>query len=203
MSLLFETIKVANRQLINVAYHNARLNASRAAIFGASGNWDLSSVIRIPDHLTDATYKCRVEYGRDIELVEFIPYQQRVLKKLYLVEDNEISYSHKYTERKALNDLKSKIDDSPNSDILIVKNGLITDTSYSNIVFFDGKSWITPDSPLLPGTKRRFYLDLQIIREKKVEPADLKGFSHARLINAMIDLNDSADIPLENIISFF
>jgi 4-amino-4-deoxychorismate lyase len=203
MSLLLETIKVANRQLINVAYHNARLNASRASIFGASGSWDLSSIIKIPDHLTDVTYKCRVEYGRDIELVEFIPYQQRMVKTLYLVEANEISYSHKYTERKALNDLKSQIDDSPNSEILIVKNGLITDTSYSNIVFFDGTLWFTPDFPLLPGTKRSFYLDLQIIHEKKIEPADLKGFSHARLINAMIDLNDSADIPVENIIGFF
>lgn len=203
MSLLLETIKVANRQLINVAYHNARLNASRAAIFGALGSWDLSSIIKIPDHLTDETYKCRVEYGRDIELVEFIPYQQRMVKMLYLVEANEINYSHKYTERKALNDLKPQIDDSPNSDILIVKNGLITDTSYSNIVFFNGTSWVTPDSPLLPGTKRRFYLDYQIVHEKKIEPADLKGYSHSRLINAMIDLNDSADIPIENIIGFF
>ena len=66
-----------------------------------------------------------------------------------------------------------------------------------------GPSWVTPDSPLLPGTKRRVYLDLQIIHEKKIETADLKGFSHARLINAMIDLNDSADIPVDNIISFF
>lgn len=202
MSLLLETIKVANRQLINVACHNARLNASRAAIFGASGSWDLSSIVKIPDYLTDTTYKCRLEYGRDIELVEFIPYQQRMVKTLYLVEANEIIYCHKYTERKALNDLKSQIEDSPNSDILIVKNGLITDTSYSNIVFFDGKSWITPDSPLLPGTKRRFYLDLQIICEKRIKPSDVNGFSHARLINAMIDLNDSADIPVENIISF-
>ena len=95
MSLLLETIKVANRQLINVAYHNARLNVSRDAVFGASGSWDLSSIIKIPDHLTTATYKCRVEYGLDIELVEFIPYQQREVKKLCLVEANEISYSHK------------------------------------------------------------------------------------------------------------
>lgn len=203
MSLLLETIKVTNKKLVNVAYHNARLNASRAAIFGVSANWDLFSIIKMPNHLTDATYKCRIEYGQDIELIEFIPYQQRAVKKLYLVEDNEIIYSHKYTERKALNDLKSQIDDSQNNDILIVKNGLITDTSYSNIVFFDGKSWITPDSPLLPGTKRRFYLDHHIICEKRIRPSDMNGFSHARLINAMIDLNDGEVIPIENIVGFF
>lgn len=202
MSLLLETIKVKNKHLVNIAYHNARLNASRSEILGVSSNWDLSSIIRIPDHLTDATYKCRVEYGRDIALIEFIPYQQRAIKALYLVQANAISYSHKYTDRKMLNDLKSQIDASGNIDILIVKNGLITDTSYSNILFFNGKSWFTPDSPLLEGTKRKFYLDHQIIHEMKITPANLKGFSHARIINAMIDLNESADIPIENIITF-
>ncbi|HEX2934922.1 MAG TPA: aminotransferase class IV [Bacteroidales bacterium] len=203
MSLLLESIQVTQKELVNVAYHNARLNASRAAIFGIFANWDLSSILKIPAHLTDATYKCRIEYGLDIYSVEFIPYQQRAVNRLYLIEANDISYPYKYIDRKALDGLRSKIEEFQNSDILIVKHGVITDTSYSNIVFFDGKSWITPDSPLLPGTKRRFYLDHQIICEKRIKPADLKGFSHARLINALIDLNNSPDIPVENIVSFF
>lgn len=202
MSLLLETIKVANRKLVNIAYHNARLNVSRRTLLNANSEWDLSTIVQIPDYLSETTYKCRVEYGQDIDFVEFVPYKRRVIKKLYLIQSNEISYSHKYVQRDAFNHLKLQIGDPENNDILIIKNGLITDTSYSNIVFFDGKCWITPDTPLLEGTKRKFYLNHQIIHEKKIRQDNIKQFSHARLINAMIDLDESVDIPIENIISF-
>ena len=84
--------------------------------------------------------------------------------------------------------------------IVIVKQGFITDTSYANIVFFDGHKWFTPVSPLLKGTKRTFLLDKKIIEETEIRIDDLEKFKKARLINAMIDFEDKVEILVENII---
>ncbi len=54
-------------------------------------------------------------------------------------------------------------------DIIITKNGNITDSSFSNLVFesSDG-ALFTPETYLLEGgTKRKFLLKNGIIREKK------------------------------------
>jgi 4-amino-4-deoxychorismate lyase len=203
MSLLLETIKVKNRQLINIAFHNSRMNQTRAALLGAAKRLDLLSIIQIPVDIDHSTYKCRVEYENEIERIEFIPYQQRHIQKLFIIHVTELEYSHKYADRKALNILKTTIPDSENNDILIVKDGFITDTSFANIVFFNGTTWVTPDSPLLRGTKRAFYLENRIIEERTIKPANLNEFTKARIINAMIDLEESPDIYIENIIRFF
>ena len=85
------------------------------------------------------------------------------------------------------------------SEILILKNGLITDVSFANIAFYDGKGWYTPDSPLLKGTKRAYYIEKGLLIEKRISPADLPKYQKARLINAMLDLEDSHDILIGNI----
>ncbi|RZD16057.1 MAG: hypothetical protein EVJ46_07655 [Candidatus Acididesulfobacter guangdongensis] len=84
-------------------------------------------------------------------------------------------------------------------DILIVKKGLITDTSYSNIILYDGKEWVTPESYLLNGVKRRYLLNECIIKEIKVRTADLKNFKKISLINAMLEPHD-IEIDIDNIV---
>jgi len=84
-------------------------------------------------------------------------------------------------------------------EILIIKQNLITDTSFSNITFFDGTRWITPSSPLLAGTMRSFLIQKQVIVEKEIRVTDLKDFEKARLINAMLPFESGSDIPVENI----
>ena len=86
-----------------------------------------------------------------------------------------------------------------NFDILIVKNGLITDTSYSNIILYDGKEWVTPESFLLNGVKRQHLLNKCIIKEMKVRTVDLKNFKKISLINAMLEPRD-IEIDINDII---
>ncbi len=50
---------------------------------------------------------------------------------------------------------------------LCVKNGLVTDCTIGNLVFFDGTGWVTPDQPLLKGTKRQALLDRKLVRKKR------------------------------------
>ena len=118
---------------------------------------------------------------------------------MYLVSAAELDYSYKYVNRDSLDALKKSRTDNPLEDILIVKNGCITDTSFSNIAFYNGSSWVTPDTPLLKGTKRACYLQSGKLMEKRITPDDLRQFHKARLINAMLDLEIGEDISINNI----
>ncbi|MBP7301015.1 MAG: aminotransferase class IV, partial [Akkermansia sp.] len=75
-------------------------------------------------------------------------------------------------------------------EALILRNGMVTDTRYSNVVFGDGASWITPETFLLPGTKRAFLLSRGDIRECSVRAEDIGKFRFCSLINAMLDPGD-------------
>ena len=61
-------------------------------------------------------------------------------------------------------------------DILIVKRGMVTDSSYANIVFRRGKRWYTPWSALLKGTMRLNLLERNKIYEEEIRVEDLRIF---------------------------
>jgi 4-amino-4-deoxychorismate lyase len=184
MCQLLETIKIKRNQLQQLIYHNHRVNYSRSALFQFGDTWDLKEIIKLPVLNPEITYRCRFLYSTVVEQVEFIPYAPRIIQKLFLVCADELAYNFKFANRSALENLKEKHATENNSDILIVKNGLVTDVSYA---------------PLLKGTKRALYLERGILTEKKITPADLPKYQKARLINAMIDLETGNDITIDNI----
>lgn len=142
-------------------------------------------------------YKCRVVYSDKIETVEFIPYEIKPVNSLRIVYDQEIKYEHKYQNRDSLNALLSQRQYC--DDILIVKNGFVTDSSYSNIIFYDGVNWITPAAPLLKGTMRQFLLDTAEIKAAPVAVQDIPSFKKFRLINSMLAF-DGPEIDVSKIV---
>ncbi|MCD4681375.1 MAG: aminotransferase class IV family protein [Bacteroidales bacterium] len=184
MSLLFETIKIDNSKACNIEYHNERLNRSRRALFSSEDPIDLAMLIIVPENMRSGVVRCRVAYEDEIRKVEYFPYQPRKIRSLKLIECDDIDYSFKFDDRTKLNELLKQKGNA--DDILIVKNKFITDTSFSNIVFHDGKKWITPSTPLLQGTKRTQLLKEKIIKEDEIKVSDLRNFSKAVLINAMV-----------------
>lgn len=200
MCQLLETIKVKRNSFQHVFYHNNRVNNSRKLLFQSKHPWDLSKIIRIPDLDQNTIYRCRFLYAREPDGFEFVPYFKRVVQKLYLLDCGDLEYSFKYSDRSTLEKLRNSVPDPELSDILMVKNGYITDTSFSNIALFDGNKWYTPAKPLLKGTKREYYIDNRIIFKRDIKPADLYNYRKARLINAMFDLDESEDIPVYNIL---
>jgi 4-amino-4-deoxychorismate lyase len=165
-------------------------------LFNCTNEVGLRDVIDIPPDLPAAVHKCRVEYAAGIERVEFTKYQRRTVNTLTLVECDTIEYAHKYVDRGGIHQLLEGI---VTDDILIVKHGLITDTSFANIVFYDGARWLTPATPLLPGTARARLLHQQTIMTEEIRVNDLRHFTKAAIINAMLDLKDARTIPIEAI----
>lgn len=199
MSLLLESIKVIYNSLQNPDYHNNRVNQSRNELLGIHETWDLRQMITLPSLDFNTVYKCRFIYERDLVSTEFHPYTMKPLKALKVVECPDLMYRYKYLDRSRLDALKSAHPEA--DDVLIVQDNHITDCSYANIVFYDGTKWITPATPLLQGTKRQLYIDNHIIAESEITLSDLKLFTKARIINAMIDLNQCPDIAIDNIIT--
>ncbi len=195
--LFIETIRFADGQWSNLAFHNARLNHTRWACFDATDKWDLSRLLSAPQGISEGIYKCRVTYGETIEKVEFEQYQPRLVTSLRLVEEDAIIYDFKFQNRTALNRLFEKKANA--DDVLIIKQGFITDTSYANVVFWNGKDWLTPHNPLLKGTRRAQLLQEGIIREQEIRARDLIKYSHARLINAMLDFETTPLIDVQQI----
>jgi 4-amino-4-deoxychorismate lyase len=196
---LVETIRINNGIPENLEYHNQRMSCSLFDLYGIKKGVKLGSLIQVPDSASSGIFKCRIEYDMEIRRIEFQPYSIRPVTRLKLVEDNDIDYKYKFADRIRFDTLFEKRGDC--DDILIIKNGFVTDTYYANIIFKSADGiWITPESCLLKGTKRAALLHDNIIREAKVSASDIKKYTEARLINAMIDIYDTAGIPIENII---
>ena len=142
-------------------------------------------------------YKARVVYGEQgVEAVEYAPYFIRNINSLQVVADDTITYGYKSTDRSRLNALVAQ--KGNRDDIIIVKHGLLTDTSFTNLAIFDGKHWVTPRHPLLPGTKRAALLDKGMIQEADITLEDLRNANKVSLFNAMIEFGER-EIAMENV----
>ena len=201
MSRLVETICLKDGKLLNIFYHNKRFNETRKILFDRKDFLNLKEVVKIEDKYSCGTYKVRVIYTSEIEEIEFLPYNFQQKKTLKILHCDEIEYSFKYEDRTKLDSLFKNRGEC--DDILIVKNGFITDSHSANVVFFDGEKWITPSTPLLKGTKRQYLIDNGIIREEELKLKDLRFFKGFYLVNAFFDLKPEFYNPITNIREYY
>ena len=197
MCRYIETIRIEKGRLRNIAYHDRRMNEARREVWGVGQSVSLETYIDASPY--EERTRCRVTYGRDVESVEFFPYQIRPVHSLQLVRGGQIEYRRKRADRSELNALFACRGEA--DDVLIVRGGLLTDTSIANIALGDGTGWYTPASPLLEGTQRACLLDAGMIRPLDIHADDLSRFQKIRLFNAMIDFGEieidcSAIMPL-------
>lgn len=180
-----ETIKIADGKPQALALHQERMERTIRHFFPSLTVMPQLQTLIIPR--ADMTlYKARVVYGEHgVENVEYAPYAMREIESLKVVVDNDIEYAYKSTDRSLLNTLTAKKGDS--DDIIIVKRGLVTDTSFTNLAMYDGTQWLTPKHPLLHGTKRTALLQTDIIKEADITLKQLRQAQKVCLFNAMID----------------
>ncbi len=198
MSPFIETIRLEDGTLKNLSYHQSRFERTRSGELGLESHPVLSKVIQIYEGMDRGLLKCRVTYGKEIERIEFEPYIRHPATSLQVVHSDNIFYGYKFRDRGELESLhkqKGKCD-----DILIVQKGFVTDSFFANVAFWDGHAWFTPDTPLLPGTMRAYLMDKGILKARTISLNDLNVFRYIRLINAMNNLDESVDIPVESVV---
>ncbi|MCF2690835.1 aminotransferase class IV [Bacteroides fragilis] len=183
MCQCIETIHIGRGIIYNLDYHTNRMNRTRAVFWPEQPALELSKYLYPVS--SEGVMKCRVIYGREIEEITYTSYQIRPVHSLQIVYSDDIDYTYKSTDRSVINELFARRQEQ--DDILIVKNGLLTDTSIGNIALFDGNEWYTPKQPLLKGTRRASLLAMNLIKEKEITVERLFEYSQICLFNAMID----------------
>ena len=198
MFQFIESICCVNKQLRNLEFHQTRFDRTRNDNFTEINPILLEEIIKFPTDLTDEKYKVRIVYDREIQSVEFLPYQMKSINSIQLFEiDPKINYTYKYLDRWFFDEY---LKESKTDDLVLVKSNYITDCIYSNIVFFDGSQWITPRSVLLKGTMREALLQSNQISERNIKVSDLANFKSFKRINAMMNLEESEEFDVSLLI---
>lgn len=200
-----ETIRLENGLFHLLDLHQQRLTATVREIYGdeiivPDIKTTLSAIADIP---VDGIYKCRIVYDTEIREIEFQPYTRRTVRSLKVVEaDTDIDYHLKSCDRSALTSLASLKGDC--DEVIILRDGLVTDTSYTNLVFHSDTGLYTPRTPLLKGVMRGSLLNQGIIHEIDIRPEDIHpdnplGITGVSLINAMLPMGSAPVIPVSEI----
>ncbi len=188
MSLFIESIKLVDGIFHRVALHQNRIEKVFTEYFPNNKVIDLNELLLHSNFPQNGIYKCRIVFDDSIKQFEFVEYHIRPIKTLKIVETNTKSYPYKIEDRTAINDafaLRASCD-----DVLLVREGFLTDTSYANIALFDGSNWFTPEFPLVYGVNRAQLLSEGKIHEKQIKLNDLQNYTRIRLFNAMIEFGE-------------
>ena len=189
MSPFIETIRIENGRPLHLSLHQARMEATCSRFFPQAQPLSLHKLLSGAPRSSVGRIKARIVYGADgVVEKSYQPYILRRIERLRLVIDNEIDYAYKSTDRQSLLHLLECRGDC--DDILIVRRGLLTDTSFTNIALFDGHRWLTPAQPLLQGTMRHALLSSGLLVEANISASALPSFQYVMLFNAMIDAHE-------------
>ncbi len=79
MSPYIESIQLLDGQLKNLQHHQERFQRTRLSELGLDKHPRLEEAIVLPGGLEKGLFKCRVLYGKEIELIEYEPYLRRTI----------------------------------------------------------------------------------------------------------------------------
>ena len=190
-----ESIRVCDGKFCSLEWHLRRM---RQTIAYWQYPLDLSILSwQVPEELGSGIFKCRIVYDTQIREITYSPYQPRMIRSLKLVDGGALDYAFKYEDRSALMRLTRQ--KGICDDVLITKDGYITDTSYSNVVLENSEGLFVPHTCLLNGTRRQRLLTEGIVQERPIRPADLNQYNRLYLINALIGLEENISLPVSAI----
>lgn len=191
-----ESIRLEDNKLHFMREHEARFVRTQQDNWGQVIYKNLNELITThPDFPKEQRkHKCRVVYSPEAIIINFIPYTPRTIIRLQPVSSGNIQYPYKSTDRTIFEELTEGLD--AETEILIFKNGFLTDSSFSNLALYDGSHWWTPKKPLLHGVHRSHLLKNGILRERDITGKELPLFQKIRLINAMMAWEDTWELPI-------
>lgn len=194
----FETIRYNHAIAENLISHQQRVERTFMH-YGETCNLnllliDFKSEAEKNGAINDAVFKCKIMYDLKGNIkISFEPYQIRAIQSFTIMDIGSNDYSIKFTDRTWINNAVKSV---TTDEVIFAKEGILKDASYTNIVLFDGKDWITPANPLLLGTKRALLLRKNIIKAKEIHQDQLRDYQSLKFINAMMLWDESPTIEL-------
>ena len=185
---LFETLCIENGKIQNIDLHQARYERSLREYYGKSAVkiFNLFSLIQLPALLQNRLVRCRIDYNDKTTQIQYFEYHRKIYRTFQPVICDDIEEGVKYSDRSVIHLLFAQRGSC--DEIMIIKNGKVTDCSIGNLIFRQGKKWYTPDTPLLRGTQREILLQEGKIQETTIFQEDIVNFDEIKIINAMNSL---------------
>jgi len=199
MKQFIETICILDGKPIHLMWHQRRVDSTLAHFYPHHHHsWRLEECIQVPSELCESPSKCRILYDAHHFEIHYEPFTKKTISSLKIVEASpEIEYSYKYADRSVLEDLFGKKDEA--DDILISREGWVTDTSIANIAFMANGRWYTPSLPLLAGTTWKRLVSERILIPKPINLKEILNFECFKVYNALHDFETAAQWPVSNI----
>lgn len=194
-----EAIEWSQGRAHRLPYHQRRVEAAFRCLYPGVTAFSLSDELEKRQHLfpVQGTYKLRLEYNEQLQTVEFQEYRLRSISTLKMVETGQPTLDYKSSVRALIDEAFSARGTA--DDVLLVRDGMLTDTSYANIALYDGTKWKSPRIPLLYGTRRAYLIDRQQIETADIRADELHRFQLIRLFNALIDFG-AVELPVKAIL---
>lgn len=194
----FETLCVLEGKIRYPEQHQERYRRTLQNYCGVIPTLDLLDEINIPKAYRRGRVKLKIMYNAFNEKDwVFSPYPYLPINSLQCIEEPDLKYDYKFLDRSELDLLVKQKRDC--DDILILQKGMVRDSSYTNICFWTGKEWVTPQKPLLQGTMRARLIEEKQLVEAAISTDDFSGFKGFKLINAMRDFNNDPLCPMHQI----
>ncbi len=185
----FETLRIEDKKVQNIPYHQERINTTFKVFYPEFTPINLNEVAESFPPEKKKT-KCKLSYNATFFTFECKTYEEKIHNAFKIINADGFDYSFKFTKRDFFKDLKNKY---PDHELIFVQGGKVTDTTYSNLIFSSGDKWFTPSSALLKGTQREKLLQENKIHELEIDQNELKDFKKFKLINAMLDIEHTTE----------
>lgn len=190
MSLLLESIRVADGKIGNILAHQYRIEQACQNLYLKKPKWRIENIVDPASVPTTGIYKLRIVYDWEHAEWSITPYTIKPVASLKLVTADNITYQYKFADRANLNELYARRVEK--DDILVIKNGMVTDSSYANIIFSKKNKWYTPVTCLLNGTMRQHLIKSGTVEAIPIAATDVWYFDQFRLVNAMLRMDAPA-----------
>ena len=142
--------------------------------------------------------KCRLLYSSDPLEVGYVPYHRRTIGSLRAVAAPALDYHLKWADREALQallELRGEADEI----VIVNEEGLLTDSSYTNIALRQENRWYTPRVPLLEGVQRAHLIAEGVLTPRDIPLATLSAYDRIALINAMMPWAERLELPVAEV----
>lgn len=191
MTRLIESIRIYNGSAELLVRHQQRVESAYLHIFDSKSPLALDKIIARNPPPISGLYKLRVEYDEKTFEMEYIPYSTPQFHSYRLaIIPSDFDYRFKYADR-ALFDLITG-ETEPGILPILIKDELITDSTFTNLIFRKGDSLFTPITPLLKGVQISRLIDNGSVKPIIITQSDITLFDEIIPVNAM---NPPGSIP--------
>lgn len=198
MFSFLETICIENGEVKFLTYHQKRVNETFKSFYPELNPIDLKDFFSKQKWPLNGIYRCRIIYEDIIKLIEFIPYSEKKIATIRIINSGEFDYGFKWEDRSYFK--HTLLENKDVDEVLFELNGKIQDCSIANVALLKNNIWYTPKNPLHWGTTRARLIDENKIQETDILVDELSSYSHICLINVFRELSLSKSLSLSSAI---